>query len=243
MRISASLRSRSVRTGTKVAAAVAVAGATLVAGAPAALALGESGDIDIRSVSWHSRGDRNGVEVCQFVLVASNFGELPQLVWTITERPPGNTLTNTLPLANGQARSQEYLLPEGTYQLTWTAGPVPKSKSFEVDCSRPGQGGGQGGEREQGGGREEAGGRESSESGTQADKGAEKSSEKATAEIYDKPSGAVPAGGGGVPEMEGVSSESGSNIGTSAAVVAGAAGIAGLIMVRRSARRRARNEA
>ncbi|MFJ8868071.1 hypothetical protein ACIRD6_20190 [Streptomyces sp. NPDC102473] len=241
MRISASLRSRSVRTGTKVAAAVAVAGAALVAGAPAALAIGESGDIDIRSVSWHSRGDRNGVEVCQFVLVANNFGELPQLVWTITERPPGNTLTNTLPLVEGKARSQEYLLPEGTYQLTWTAGPVPKQKSFEVDCSRPGQGGGQNGNRE------EAGGRESSEAGTQAgtqaDKSAEKSSEKATAEIYDKPSGAVPAGGGGVPEMEGVSSESGSGIGTSAAVVAGAAGIAGLIVVRRSARRRARNEA
>ncbi|MFB8031085.1 hypothetical protein ACFQ6U_25535 [Streptomyces sp. NPDC056465] len=237
MRISASLRSRSVRTGTQVAAAVAVAGAALVAGAPAALAVGESGDIDVRSVSWHSRGDRNGVEVCQFVLVANNFGELPQLVWTITERPPGNTLTNTLPLVEGKARSQEYLLPEGTYQLTWTAGPVPKSKSFEVDCSRPGQGGGQNGNRE------EAGGRESSESGTQADKGAEKSGEKATAEIYDKPSGAVPAGGGGVPEMEGVSSESGSGIGTSAAVVAGAAGIAGLIVVRRSARRRARNEA
>lgn len=236
MRISASLRSRSVRTGSKVAAAVAVAGATLVAAAPAALALGESGDIDIRSVSWHSRGDRNGVEVCQFVLVANNFGELPQLVWTITERPPGNTLTNTLPLVDGKARSQEYLLPEGTYQLTWTAGPVPKQKSFEVDCSRPGQNGGQGGNREEGG-------RGSSEAGAQADGSAEKSSEKGAAEIYDKPSGAVPAGGGGVPEMEGVSSESDSNIGTSAAVVAGAAGIAGLIMVRRSARRRARNEA
>lgn len=228
MRISASLRSRSIRTGTAVAAAVAAAGVAL-AGAPAAFAVGESGDIDIRSVSWHSRGDRNGVEVCQFVLAANNFGELPLVVWTITERPPGNTLTNTLPLANGQGRSQEYLLPEGTYQLTWTVGTLPKQKSFEVDCS----------ERGRGGNNADGGGRGRSETGAQAGK----SSEKGAAEIYDKPSGAVPAGGGGVPDMESVSSESDSNVGTSAALVAGAAGIAGLIMVRRTARRRARNEA
>ncbi|MFG2591915.1 hypothetical protein [Streptomyces sp. NPDC048438] len=231
MRTSTSARSRTIRTGTKVAAAVAVAGAALTAGAPAAFAVGESGDIDIRSVSWHSRGDRNGVEVCQFVLSANNFGELPLVVWTITERPPGNTLTNTLPLANGQGRSQEYLLPEGTYQLAWTVAGVPKTKSFEVDCApRPGQGGGR-----------EEGSRRDSESG--AEKDSEKSSEKKSDAIYEKPSGAVPAGGGGVPDMESVSSEGESNVGTSAALVAGAAGIAGLIMVRRSARRRARNEA
>ncbi|MEU1487932.1 hypothetical protein [Streptomyces sp. NPDC005752] len=229
MRSSASLRSRSIRTGTTVAAAVAAAGVVALAGAPAAFAVGESGDIDIRSISWHSRGERNGVEVCQFALVASNFGELQQLEWTITERPPGNTLTNLLPLSNGQARSQEYLLPEGTYQLEWTVG-VKKQKSFEVDCSKHGQGGN--------GSRGEGEGRGSSESGAMANK-----SDKGAGEIYDKPSGAVPAGGGGVPEMESVSSEGESNVGTSAALVAGAAGIAGLIMVRRSARRRARNEA
>ncbi|MGW1819716.1 hypothetical protein ACWCQM_39945 [Streptomyces sp. NPDC002125] len=234
MRNSASLRSRSIRTGTTVAAAVAAAGVVTLAGAPAASAIGESGDIDIRSVSWHSRGERDGVEVCQFVLVANNFGALPELVWTITERPPGNTLTNTLPLIDGKGRSQEYLLPEGTYQLSWPVGAVPlKTKSFEVDCSRRGQGGSPGGGE----------GRGSSESGAQADKSTAKDSEKVAAEIYDKPSGAVPAGGGGVPDLENVSSESDSNIGTSAALVAGAAGIAGLIMVRRSAARRARNEA
>ncbi|MEU0136713.1 hypothetical protein ABZ172_22195 [Streptomyces sp. NPDC006296] len=232
MRMSSSHHSTGVRTATRVTAALAVAGAVTMAGAPAASAVGESGDIDVRSVSWHSRGDRNGVEVCQFVLVASNFGELPQLVWTITERPPGNTLTNTLPLVEGKARSQEYLLPEGTYTLSWTVGAVPKQKSFEVDCSRP--------EREsgQGGGRGE--GRGTSESGAQAG-----GSGKGAGEIHDRPSGAVPAGGGGVPDMESVSaqSESEAGIGTPAALVAGAAGIAGLIMVRRSARRRARNEA
>ncbi|MFJ4841662.1 hypothetical protein [Streptomyces sp. NPDC088746] len=241
MRISTSVRSRGARTGVTMAAAVAVAGATL-AGAPAAYALpGDSGDIEVTSVGWHSRGDRDGVEVCKFVLKASNFESFPSVPWTITEQPPtvppGDTLLGTLPLVNGQARSQQYLLPEGTYQLVWTVPAGPKQRSFEVDCSRPAQGSGQNGNRE------DEGGRGSSETGAQADKGAEESGEKGASEIYEKPSGAVPAGGGGVPEMESVSSEGESNVGTSAALVAGAAGIAGLIMVRRSARRRARNEA
>lgn len=231
MRISASARSRSVRTGAKVAAAVAVAGATLAAGAPAAYALpGDSGDIDISSVGWHSRGDRDGVEVCKFVLVASNFESFPSVPWSITEQPPtvppGDTLLGTLPLVNGQARSQQYLLPEGTYQLVWTVPAGPKQKSFEVDCSpKPGQGGSRG----------------DNDRGSSSD--TEKSSEKGSEKTWEKPSGAVPAGGGGVPDMESVSSESDSDIGTSAALVAGAAGVAGLIMFRRSARRRARNEA
>ncbi|MFF4245867.1 hypothetical protein ACFYY2_15510 [Streptomyces sp. NPDC001822] len=251
MRISASARSRTARTGIKVAAAAAVAGVATLAGAPAAFAIGESGDIDIRSVSWHSRGDRDGVEVCKFALVANNFDALPFVTWTITEQPPtvppGDTLTASLPLIDGKARSQEYLLPEGTYKLTWLVAGAPlKQKSFEVDCSRPerenGQNGqnGQAGQNGQGGARAEGGEAQgSSEAGAQADK----SGSKGAAEIYDKPSGAVPAGGGGVPDMTSVSSESDSNIGTSAALVAGAAGVAGLIMVRRSARRRARNEA
>ncbi|WP_326707381.1 MULTISPECIES: hypothetical protein [Streptomyces] len=146
MRISSSVRSRSARTGAKVAVAVAVAGATL-AGAPAAYALpGDSGNIDIRSVSWHSRGDRDGVEVCKFVLAASNFESFPSVPWTITEQPPtvppGTTLLDTLPLINGSARSETYLLPEGTYQLVWVVPAGPKQKSFKVECPDRGHGGG-----------------------------------------------------------------------------------------------------
>ncbi|MFE8976044.1 hypothetical protein [Streptomyces cyaneofuscatus] len=208
MRISSSVRSRSARTGAKVAVAVAVAGATL-AGAPAAYALpGDSGDIDIRSVSWHSRGDRDGVEVCKFVLAASNFESLPSVPWTITEQPPtvppGTTLLDTLPLINGSARSGTYLLPEGTYQLVWVVPVGPKQKSFKVECPDRGHGG-------------------------------------SKPHKPQRPIGAVPAGGGGVPDMEPISSESDSNAGTAAAaLVAGGAGAAGLIMMRR---RRARGEA
>ncbi|MDX3374671.1 hypothetical protein PV390_09625 [Streptomyces sp. ME02-6991-2A] len=208
MRISSSVRSRSARTGAKVAVAVAVAGATL-AGAPAAYAVpGDSGNIDIRSVSWHSRGDRDGVEVCKFVLAASNFESFPSVPWTITEQPPtvppGTTLLDTLPLINGSARSATYLLPEGTYQLVWVVPAGPKQKSFKVECPDRGHGGGK-------------------------------------PHKPQRPIGAVPAGGGGVPDMEPISSESDSNAGTAAAaLVAGAAGAAGLVMMRR---RRARGEA
>lgn len=234
MRISASARSRSARTGVTMAAAVAVAGATL-AGAPAAHALpGDSGNLEVTSVGWHSRGDREGVEVCKFVLKASNFQSFESVPWTITEQPPtvppGDTLLGTLPLVNGQARSQQYLLPEGTYLLVWTVPAGPKQRSFEVDCSpKPGQGDEHGKDGDHGA---------ESSAGKDYEKDGGKGSEKS----YDKPSGAVPAGGGGVPDMESVSSESESNVGASAALVAGAAGIAGLLMVRRSARRRARNE-
>lgn len=205
MRISSSVRPRSARTGAKVAVAVAIAGASL-AGAPAAYAApGDSGNIDVRSVSWHS--SRDGVEVCKFVLSASNFESFPSVPWTITEQPPtvppGTTLMDRLPLINGSARSEAYLLPEGTYQLVWVVPAGPKQRSFKVECDR-----GNHGSKPQ------------------------------------QPIGGVPAGGGGVPDMEPVSSESDSNATTTGAVLAaGAAGAAGLIMMRRSARRRARGEA
>ncbi|MBK3532576.1 hypothetical protein JHN61_18985 [Streptomyces sp. MBT67] len=209
MRISSSVRPRSARTGAKAAVAVAIAGASL-AGAPAAYAApGDSGNIDVRSVSWHS--NRDGVEVCKFVLSASNFESFPSVPWTITEQPPtvppGTTLMDRLPLINGSARSEAYLLPEGTYQLVWVVPAGPKQRSFKVECDR------------------------GSNHGSKPHK-------------PQQPIGGVPAGGGGVPDMEPVSSESDSNATTTGAwLAAGAAGAAGLIMMRRSARRRARGEA
>ncbi|MEU1368475.1 hypothetical protein ABZ454_20360 [Streptomyces sp. NPDC005803] len=285
MRISASIRSRSVRAGTVVAATVAVAGATLAGASTAFAAPGDSGDIEIHSVGWNSRGN-DGVEVCKFVLSASNFGELLAVPWTITAQSPnaaGDTLQSTLPLVNGSARSQEYLLPEGTYQLVWVV-TSPKQKSFVVDCDKPGDKGGRadgadrgssaaGAEAGTGAGRgaesgsetgyekgseqnsekSQQGSQQNSEKGSEkaSPQGSEQGSEKASQQGsekgyeagYERPSGGVPAGGGGVPDMESTGSESDSNLGTTAALAAGAAGAAGLIMVRRAARRRARHEA
>ncbi|NEC07837.1 hypothetical protein, partial [Streptomyces sp. SID7909] len=198
------------------------AAATLGGASAAFAAPGDSGDIDIRPGGWAARGG-DGNEVCKFVLQASNFGDMPAVPWTITAQPPtvppGDTLASTLPLVNGSARSQEYLLPEGTYQLVWIVPSGPKNKAFKVNCTKPAGNNGSGNNAERG----------SAASGSESG--------------YEQPSGGVPAGGGGVPDMEGVSSESDSNVGATAALAAGAVGAAGLIMVRRAARRRARNEA
>ncbi|MEV6782154.1 hypothetical protein [Streptomyces sp. NPDC051098] len=231
----ASLRLGGVRAGTTVAAAVATAGVTLI-GAPAAHAApGDSGDLSVSSAGWHSRGE-DGVEVCAFNLVATNFESYPSVPWTITAQPPtvppGDTLASTLPLVNGAARSERYLLPEGTYQLVWTVPSGPKQRTFKVDCTQrtdnnrpaeigPGTNGANGTNRESG------------DNGESGEKGGD----------YRKPSGAVPAGGGGVPDMENLGTENESSIATPAALTVGAAGVAALVMARRSARRRARNEA
>ncbi|MFF7203183.1 hypothetical protein [Streptomyces sp. NPDC008141] len=235
MQLSASLRLGGVRAGTMVAAAVAIAGGTLL-GAPAAHAVpGDSGDLAVSSAGWHSRGE-NGVEVCAFKLVATNFESYPAVPWTIIAQPPttpaGDTLASTLPLVNGAARSDRYLLPEGTYQLTWVVPAGEKQRTFKVDCAQraendrpaeigPGANGANGANRENG------------EGGESGEKGGE----------YRKPSGAVGAGGGGVPDVENLGTESESSIATPAVLTVGAAGVAALVMVRRSARRRARNEA
>ncbi|MFF0139405.1 hypothetical protein ACFYRN_23525 [Streptomyces sp. NPDC005227] len=223
---SSSLRARSIRGG----AAMAVAAVATLAGAGASYAApGDSGDIDVRSIGWHARGG-DGVEVCEFLLSASNFESFPAVAWTITAQPPttprGDTLQSTLPLVNGSARSAKYLLPEGTYQLVWTTPAGPKEKRFSVDCQSQAHHG--------------RGPAEIGPGGSPA----KESSKEYSKEEYSKPVGGVPAGGGGVPEgKENLSSESDSNFGTTAALAASGVGIAALVMVRRTARRRARNEA
>ncbi|MFG2840952.1 hypothetical protein ACGFYE_38875 [Streptomyces zaomyceticus] len=226
MSLSTSLRRRGIRTGATAAAAVAVAGISL-AGAPAAHAApGDSGDLNVRSAGWHSQG-QDGVQVCAFTLVANNFESLPAVPWTITAQPPttppGDTLVSTLPLINGAGRSERYLLPEGTYQLVWTVPAGPKHRSFKVDCAT--RASGQGPQRPA-----RPSGSPAAEIGPGSD--------------ARQPSGAVPAGGGGVPDLETLSAEGDSGIGSTVGVTAGiTAAVAALVMVRRSAMRRARNEA
>ncbi|MFE5618103.1 hypothetical protein [Streptomyces sp. NPDC056524] len=236
MILSTPLRLRGIRAGTTVAAVVAAAGATLV-GAPAAHAApGDSGDLNVRSAGWHSRG-QDGVEVCAFTLIASNFESYRAVPWTITAQPPtvpaGDTLVSTLPLVNGAGVSERYLLPEGTYQLVWTVPAGPKNRTFKVDCAT--RAGDQGPNRPSADRpSDRPNGRPSSQPSQEINSGTD----------YREPSGAVPAGAGGVPDLENLSTaESDSGFGTTAAVSAGVAGIAALVLVRRSARRRARNEA
>ncbi|MEU7697797.1 hypothetical protein ACF064_06490 [Streptomyces sp. NPDC015492] len=238
MTLSSTLRQTGVRAGAAAAAATAIAGVALV-GAPAAYAApGDSGDLNVRSAGWHSRG-QDGVEVCAFTLVASNFESFPAVPWTITEQPPtvppGDTLVSTLPLVNGAARSERYLLPEGTYQLVWTVPSGPKNRTFKIDCD--GRAAGQGGPnrpaRPSGSPAAEINGGSGSDNGSGSNSGSG----------YQQPSGAVPAGGGGVPDLETLSAEEDSSFGTAAALTAGAVGVAALVVARRSAVRRARDKA
>ncbi|MFI1015248.1 hypothetical protein [Streptomyces sp. NPDC020965] len=208
MPISALVRPRSARTGAAVAAALV--GGLALADAPAAFAApGDSGDLTVLSSGpLHGNSNRGG-PVCKFRLAADNFDTLPAIPWTITSRPPtvppGDTLTGTLPLSQGRARSAEYRLPDGTYELQWVVpGGVTKQKTFVVRCD------------------------EGKNPGRAA---------------HHRPSGPVPAGGGGVPTTETVAASGDSHAGTTAALAVGAAGIAGLLLARRAARRRARGEA
>ncbi|MCX4965461.1 hypothetical protein OHA98_11560 [Streptomyces sp. NBC_00654] len=268
MPISASVRSRGTRTGTAVAAALAVAGLTLAAAPAAYAAPGDSGDLSVQSAGQQRGNNRDGAPVCAFKLVAANFETLPAVPFTVTAQPPtvppGDTLVGTLALSQGRAISQEYLLPDGTYQLQWVVPVGLKQKTFTIDCERQdrnqgrqgsqgsqgnqaGEGGqegqsgqdGQGGQGSQSGQSGQGGqggqGGQASQSGQSGSEGSSWSGE----DKGNQPSGAVPAGGGGVPTMETVSSESGSGFGTGTALAASAAGVAGLILVRRSARRRA----
>jgi len=221
MVMSSLLRSRRVLGGGAVA--LVLAGTTLAGSGAAYAAPGDSGNIDIRSVDWHSRGT-DGVEVCEFVLVASNFDALPAIAWTITAQPPtmppGDTLQSTLPLVNGSAHSAKYLLPHGTYQLVWITPSGPKQRRFSVDCHPHGESGRQNQNQQERSPAAIVPGRE-----------------------YDRPTGGVPAGGGGVPDMQNLSSQDDSNAGTTAALTAGGLAVAALVMVRRAARRRARHGA
>ncbi|GGY83237.1 hypothetical protein [Streptomyces omiyaensis] len=224
MTLSHPVRRTGIRTGATMAAATAIAGISLV-GAPAAHAApGDSGDLNIRSAGWHSQG-RDGAQVCAFRLVASNFESLPAVPWTITEQPPtvppGDTLVSTLPLINGEARSDRYLLPEGTYQLVWTVPAGPKNRSFKIDCDN----------------------RAAAQGSNRPARPADAPAAVNSAADYKQPNGGVPAGGGAVPDLETLSAEEDSSFGTGVALTAGAVGIAALVMARRSAVRRARNEA
>ncbi|GGW35597.1 hypothetical protein [Streptomyces xantholiticus] len=215
----ATLRPRRVRTGAAALAALACAGVTL-AGAPAAFAQpGDSGDLKIHNAGvphWDTRDDLKGV--CKFSLSAFNFESLELLEWTITPQPPsasGPTLNDTIALIAGRGHTEEYALPDGDYLLTWEVpgNTEPKQKVFTVDCDKYGN--------------------------KQGAKGPEgKPQDNGTDWSEDSPHGAVPAGGGGMAGGGGGSgAEKGSSTGLTTAVVTGAAGVAGLVLVRRARRR------
>ncbi|MFJ8078639.1 hypothetical protein ACIQ7Q_33090 [Streptomyces sp. NPDC096176] len=230
MSTTAPLRLRRTRTAAAALAALSCAGMTLAGASAAVAAPGDSGDLKIHNAGvehWDTRDDIKGV--CKFSLSAFNFESLTQLTWTINPQPPtaaGATLTDTLVLIAGRGHTGEYSLPDGEYMLTWTAPSGPRQKIFTVDCDKYGNKQGAGGGENQHG-KEQDKGKIEDEKGSDWEKDAKGS-----------PHGAVPAGGGGAAADNGEGNgNNGSSAGVTTALVTGAAGVAGLVLVRRARRR------
>ncbi|MFJ4970041.1 hypothetical protein [Streptomyces sp. NPDC088755] len=186
-------RSSTHRLAAAAAGALVVTGMCVAGAAPAVAAPGDSGELKVHRAGTPYGDSRDETKVCRFNLSADNFETVTLINVTITPQPPQPTrptVTAAVTLAAGKGHSQDYSLPNGRYQVSWTfPGGVLKKKVFTVDC---------------------------------------------------RPSGGVPAGGGGVPTVESsTASGDGMSVGTASALAAGGVGAAGLFLARRAARRRA----
>ncbi|MFF4872337.1 hypothetical protein ACIPQA_21715 [Streptomyces sp. NPDC090109] len=214
--------------------ATAAFGGLALAGAPAAFAApGDNGDIKVHKVGT-PYGDLNDeARVCKFYLAAFNFDILQEVSWEITPQPPRPevpTLSGRVALNTGMGHTNPLTLPEGQYRVTWTfpgATPTGKQKVFTVDCHNNGQGG-RPGNGQNNGNNGPNNGNGSNWSGN------DNNSNWSGNGQGRPPQGPVGAGGGGV---ELAASEDSSAFGVGAAVAAGLAGTAGLVMIRRSRRR------
>ncbi|WP_225804276.1 hypothetical protein [Streptomyces sp. NK15101] len=211
-------------------ATMALTAATL-GGAPAAFAApGDDGDVKVHQSTTADTSPVNEPRVdCPFRLAALNFDGLPSIDYAIYPQPgppgnnPGNPLrAGTVPLnTNGDGAAGPIELPIGMYKVEWTwEGKLgaPKSKVFNVisNCEPNGNGGnGNGGNGNGGNGNGGNGGGHGHGHGK-------------------PPHGPVGAGGGGSAQL---AAEDSSAFGVGAAVAAGLAGTAGLVLIRRSRRR------
>ncbi|MEU3427978.1 hypothetical protein [Streptomyces gardneri] len=221
------------RTARPLAATAAVTltlGSLALAGAPAAFAApGDNGDVKIHKVGTPFDDPRNEPKVCRFYLAAFNFDTLQEVDWEITPQPPkadDPNLSGHITLATGTGHTSELSLPSGQYKLVWTfegENGAGKSKVFKVECpgdvitnptptptSTNGNGGPGGG----------PGGNGHGDNGGNGH--------------HKPPHGPVGAGGGGSAP---IAAEDSSTFGIGAAVAAGLAGTAGLVLIRRSRRR------
>lgn len=206
-----------VRTGMAALAALALSGVSLMGASSAAAAPGDSGVVRIHKPGTSATDTRDETTVCRFNLAASNFApDLATIPWTIKPAPPNPnlpSLVSSLPVLNGTGTTTNLTLPNGQYQLTWTA-PGAVSKSFKIDCPQGAHGPAHHGSHQW----------QSGDSGKQWQAGGS----------HGTPSGAVHAGGGGVPDIQNTADSSSP---LAPLLVTGALGAAGLIFVRRARRR------
>ncbi|MFC8895003.1 hypothetical protein [Streptomyces cinereoruber] len=218
--------------------ATAAIGGLALAGAPAAFAApGDNGDIKVHKVGTPYGNLDDEVRVCKFYLAAFNFDILEEVSWEITPQPPRPevpTLSGRVALNTGMGHTNPLTLPEGQYRVTWTfpgATPTGKQKTFTVDCHGNGPGGRPGNGPNNGNNGNNGAGNGSNWSGNDNNSNNSNWSNNGQGR---PPQGPVGAGGGGVQLA---AAEESSAFGVGAAVAAGLAGTAGLVMIRRSRRR------
>ncbi|MEX0169335.1 hypothetical protein [Streptomyces sp. LMG1-1-1.1] len=208
---------RTVRPLAATAAAALAFGGLALAGAPTAYAApGDNGDVKIHKVGTPFTDQRNEPKVCRFYLAAFNFDTLQEVDWEITPQPPkadDPSLSGHIALATGTGHTGQLSLPSGQYKLVWTfegANGAGKQKVFQVEC--PGDVI-----------------TNPSHPPTSPPNGGPGGHGHGR-----PPHGPVGAGGGGSAEL---AAEDSSAFGIGAAVAAGLAGTAGLVLIRRSRRR------
>ncbi|CAM5659914.1 hypothetical protein [Streptomyces narbonensis] len=212
------------RTLLRAALATLALGGVTLAGAPAAFAApGDNGDVKVHRQGTSDTSQANEPQVgCIFRFAAFNFDGLQSIQWNIYEQPgqPGNqdpSLKNgSIAVdSNGDGHTDDITgLSSGMYKVEWTwegQSGSAKSKVFRVNCPTPTPTptNGNGG----------PGGGPGGNGGNGHGK---------------PPHGPVGAGGGGSAP---IAAEDSSTFGIGAAVAAGLAGTAGLVMIRRSRRR------
>ncbi|OKJ53590.1 hypothetical protein AMK27_29925 [Streptomyces sp. CB02009] len=251
------MTARTARPLAATAAAVLTLGGLALAGAPSAYAApGDSGDIKVHSVGTPFGSQRDEPRVCRFYLSASDFETLPQVNWAISRQPSANgpALSGQLTLVAGAGHTDPLSLPSGQYRLSWTfqgQTVVVRPKAFQVSCpgdtiaSPPPTGGNGGGGNGTGGngpgpnadggnGNGNGNGNPNATGGNGNNWNGGSDSSREDSWSGQPPQGAVGAGGGGSAE---VAADDSSGFGIGAAVAAGLAGTAGLVLIRRSRRR------
>ncbi|MGW5780180.1 hypothetical protein [Streptomyces sp. NPDC003863] len=213
----------------RAALATMALSAVTLGGAPAAFAApGDNGDVKVHRQGTPDSSQANEPQVgCVFRFAAFNFDGLQSIQWNIYAQPglPGNqdpSLKNgSIAVdSNGDGHTDDITgLASGMYKVEWTwvgQNGAAKSKVFRVNCDNGNGGNGNGGNGNGGNGN---GGNGNGGNGGGHGHG---------------PHGPVGAGGGGSAQ---IAAEDSSAFGVGAAVAAGLAGTAGLVLIRRSRRR------
>jgi hypothetical protein len=143
-------RRAGARAGAVALAALAATGTALLAAPSASAAPGDDGDISVRMESGSAANRSAEPEVCRFHLEATDFDVVQNLAWSVEAQPATRdvtAVTGTLSLVDGAGGTDEIMLPEGQYKLSWkvVGGLAPgKQKVVGIDCTAPTPAGGSG---------------------------------------------------------------------------------------------------